>query len=460
MTKTSSHEPGDRRPAVVDDVAGYQMKPDPLTAATTAELGELLREFWSWSGRPSARAVAAGSGGAFSHSTVSKILHGSGRRPFLLLPYLQGVIKGCGGDENDLRRWTTAWRKVQLTESAPPTADPASALSSPTAQEVSGSGGGRGGSRDSAPRAMEPIPDNLPKLAGREPAQGSIVGGTVVASGLERVSDRAAGPSAGASMLRTLVAVDIAGFGSRSEALGAHLRKSMYIVLDEALRKSDGLREHSYFEDRGDGVLIVIPPDTSTDTVLSRIPELMAEGLHTHNRFASEAAKLRLRIAVHAGHVFADGHGLSGHALIMLFRMLDAPEFKRAFAERDCDLGLITSETVFNEVVRHGVGILDEADFTGITVLVKDSSFHAWARWPGGGPAQEPRSSTLDRLSDAERRVAELASRGFTNRQIAQSLHISVSTVEQHLTRVYRKLRVNRRDTLSLALTKDRLARS
>ncbi|MEU3769028.1 LuxR C-terminal-related transcriptional regulator [Amycolatopsis keratiniphila] len=52
----------------------------------------------------------------------------------------------------------------------------------------------------------------------------------------------------------------------------------------------------------------------------------------------------------------------------------------------------------------------------------------------------------LESLSDAERLVAELASWGNTNREIARSLHVTISTVEQHLTRVYRKLNVSRSD--------------
>ncbi len=55
-------------------------------------------------------------------------------------------------------------------------------------------------------------------------------------------------------------------------------------------------------------------------------------------------------------------------------------------------------------------------------------------------------------LSESERRVATLASQGYTNRQIAKRLYITVSTVEQHLTRVYRKLRVRRRAELLLRL--------
>jgi len=60
--------------------------------------------------------------------------------------------------------------------------------------------------------------------------------------------------------------------------------------------------------------------------------------------------------------------------------------------------------------------------------------------------------STMDTevtiLSEAERRVASLAVRGYTNRDIAAHLYLTVSTVEQHLTRTYRKLRVNRRQDL------------
>lgn len=54
-------------------------------------------------------------------------------------------------------------------------------------------------------------------------------------------------------------------------------------------------------------------------------------------------------------------------------------------------------------------------------------------------------------LTDAERRVAVLAAGGCTNRAIAARLYVTTSTVEQHLTRIYRKLRVkSRRDLAEL----------
>ncbi|MFJ8436109.1 AAA family ATPase [Kitasatospora sp. NPDC094019] len=72
---------------------------------------------------------------------------------------------------------------------------------------------------------------------------------------------------------------------------------------------------------------------------------------------------------------------------------------------------------------------------------------------PGAGPvpAAAPAAGTGG-LSEAEGRVAELAARGLSNRDIARKLYITVSTVEQHLTRVYRKLGVRRRVDLARRL--------
>jgi DNA-binding CsgD family transcriptional regulator/tetratricopeptide (TPR) repeat protein len=68
-----------------------------------------------------------------------------------------------------------------------------------------------------------------------------------------------------------------------------------------------------------------------------------------------------------------------------------------------------------------------------------------------GPDVPEMRTGAVDdtnALSDTERRVAMLARSGHTNREIAGKLYITVSTVEQHLTRVYRKLNIRGRSNL------------
>jgi ATP/maltotriose-dependent transcriptional regulator MalT len=54
-------------------------------------------------------------------------------------------------------------------------------------------------------------------------------------------------------------------------------------------------------------------------------------------------------------------------------------------------------------------------------------------------------------LTDTERRVAELAGAGQTNREIADALFMSVHTVEAHLTRIFRTLGVQSRTELARA---------
>ncbi len=52
-------------------------------------------------------------------------------------------------------------------------------------------------------------------------------------------------------------------------------------------------------------------------------------------------------------------------------------------------------------------------------------------------------------LTETEQRIAELATSGRSNKQIAAELHITVRTVESNLTRVYRKLGVSSRGQLA-----------
>jgi DNA-binding CsgD family transcriptional regulator len=57
-----------------------------------------------------------------------------------------------------------------------------------------------------------------------------------------------------------------------------------------------------------------------------------------------------------------------------------------------------------------------------------------------------------DVLTAAERRVAELAARGLSNREIAGALFVTVKTVEWHLSGVFRKLDISRRVELAARL--------
>ncbi|MEU2064579.1 AAA family ATPase [Streptomyces sp. NPDC013455] len=69
---------------------------------------------------------------------------------------------------------------------------------------------------------------------------------------------------------------------------------------------------------------------------------------------------------------------------------------------------------------------------------------------PARGPGRRKRSPST--LTPSEERVAALAADGLSNRDIAQTLFVTVKTVEWHLTQAYRKLGIVSREDLSRAL--------
>jgi len=58
----------------------------------------------------------------------------------------------------------------------------------------------------------------------------------------------------------------------------------------------------------------------------------------------------------------------------------------------------------------------------------------------------------LESLTASERRVAELAAEGMTNREIAQTLVVTVKTVETQLGHAYAKLGIRSRTELARRL--------
>lgn len=92
---------------------------------------------------------------------------------------------------------------------------------------------------------------------------------------------------------------------------------------------------------------------------------------------------------------------------------------------------------------------MDLAHRCGATALVDRA--HGELVLAGARPRRTALSG-LDSLTPSERRVAEMAAQGLTNKQIAQSLFVTLRTVEMHLTNSYRKLGVGSRRELAKAV--------
>jgi DNA-binding CsgD family transcriptional regulator len=77
------------------------------------------------------------------------------------------------------------------------------------------------------------------------------------------------------------------------------------------------------------------------------------------------------------------------------------------------------------------------------------------ARTELAAAGSRPRKAVLsgvESLTPSERRVADMAAEGMTNREIAQALFVTAKTVETHLRHAYQKLDISRREELNARL--------
>jgi DNA-binding NarL/FixJ family response regulator len=81
----------------------------------------------------------------------------------------------------------------------------------------------------------------------------------------------------------------------------------------------------------------------------------------------------------------------------------------------------------------------------------------AFASMPPGSEPPGPLDPELDHLTPREREVLRLIARGYTYKEIARELTISVKTVESHVSAVLRKLQLSTRHQLTRWATERRL---
>jgi len=178
----------------------------------------------------------------------------------------------------------------------------------------------------------------------------------------------------------TILYTDVAGFGGldRTDRDRQIIRDAMYAILKEAFRRSGLSWALCYHEDRGDGVLVVVPPAVPTQAMVEPFLRHLAAGLARHNGVATGVRRIQLRAALHVGPVTRDDEGVAGESLICTARLLDAPVLKQNLAETGADLGVIASTFVYESVIRHRPGAVEPADYRQIQLAVKESNLAAW----------------------------------------------------------------------------------
>lgn len=209
--------------------------------------------------------------------------------------------------------------------------------------------------------------------------------------------------------------VDIEGFtdGARTDSDRLMVRKGLYTALSEAF--GDVQVDHQ--EDRGDGVLALVRPETPKSTFVDVIPYRLVQALVVHNKLHPRSQQIRLRMAVHAGEVTFDLNGIVATAVNTAFRLVEAQELREALRNSAGTTALIVSSWFFDEVVRNST---NSGSFRPARIQVKETDTTGWIHLPDAPYPASPTGPRQLPLAPAHftGRVRELS---FLHKNISQS---------------------------------------
>jgi len=179
----------------------------------------------------------------------------------------------------------------------------------------------------------------------------------------------------------TIVVSDVAGFGDpgRTNANQTRVRDGLWWATERAFLRAGIAWDVCRREDRGDGILVLAPADIPKPLFADLLPITLAVALGVHNGAHPPEEQINLRIAIHAGEIHYDRHGVTGAALIHAVRLLDSTTLKGALAASSEELAIASSSWFYDEVIRHSEHSQATA-YTPATVTSKETTTSAWIR--------------------------------------------------------------------------------
>jgi hypothetical protein len=192
---------------------------------------------------------------------------------------------------------------------------------------------------------------------------------------------------------KTICTVDIKGYGSdadRTRLNLAAMRAGMYAAVQQAFAASGIPWEDCFRQDVGDSILLLVPGTVRKGSFAGPLPEALAAALDAYNAEHPPQERLELRLALHAGEVTFDEHGVAANAVTEACRLLNAEQLRTVLAESPGNLAMICSNWFYTEVIMHRPAYAPET-YRRVTVAVKTFSDVGWIRTPGYElPAQLP----------------------------------------------------------------------
>jgi hypothetical protein len=182
---------------------------------------------------------------------------------------------------------------------------------------------------------------------------------------------------------RSIVVVDMMAFGRWHNPSQLRARAVLRAVLRSAFRSAGITWRRVAVEDRGDGMIILVPPTVSKADILDPIIPNMATMIRQHNVACDAESRIRLRVSVHAGEVHADPAGWVGTDLNVACRLLDSPAaYRHLRRDPSADLVVVVSNVIYHGIVQHRYRRISPAAYIPIHVTIKEVNTRAWLHAP------------------------------------------------------------------------------
>ncbi|MEU6404106.1 hypothetical protein [Streptomyces sp. NPDC046985] len=177
-----------------------------------------------------------------------------------------------------------------------------------------------------------------------------------------------------------IITVDIEGFNSstRTDPIRAGLRRDLEKIIEsaiEAMPQPDPLAAQG---DTGDGKWLLFRSDLQKTALLQSFTPTLEAGIRHHNRTASVAATLRLRVGVHHGEVTVEDSSYSGEQLNHAFRIIENDVVRNVLRNSRNDVVVAVSDDFFLKIIKPGYGSLEPDDYSPVMVEAKETSTVVW----------------------------------------------------------------------------------
>ncbi|HWO64802.1 MAG TPA: hypothetical protein VNO31_32670 [Umezawaea sp.] len=184
---------------------------------------------------------------------------------------------------------------------------------------------------------------------------------------------------------RALLSVDVEGSGGRDSTASVIFREALFTALRKAFEASGVDWEACTRQDTGDGMVVAAPEGCSKRRLVHPLLPALADGLAHHNRYAGPATRVRVRVALHAGDLRVDSHGLTGKPKVLLARLLDAQPLREALAAapESTTVAVLVSEGFHDDVITEGHPGIDPATYVPVQVREKETEVRAWLHLVG-----------------------------------------------------------------------------